>query len=69
MRVGLEDSIWFDRGRTRLARNADLLRRVHALAAANERQVMVPAELRRRLGLEAGDGKYGRRFEPGGTEG
>ena len=65
VRVGLEDNIWFDRGRTRLARNGDLLRRVHALAAANERQIMAPGELRRRLGLENGDGKYGRRFGPG----
>ncbi len=61
VRVGLEDQIWYDRGRTRLARNVDLLRRIHALAEANERQVMSPAELRTLLDLEPGNGVYGRR--------
>lgn len=31
VRVGLEDNIWWDEGRTRLATNRDLLERVHAL--------------------------------------
>lgn len=60
VRVGLEDNIWFDPGRTRLARNIDLVHRVHVLAEANEKTVMSPAELRKRLGLQAGDGRYGR---------
>ena len=60
VRVGLEDNIWYDRSRTRLARNADLVRRVHGLAEANERAVMAPATLRGRLGLEPGFGRYGR---------
>jgi 3-keto-5-aminohexanoate cleavage enzyme len=60
VRVGLEDNIWYDTQRTRLARNADLLRRVHALAAANERQVMAPAALRGLLDLQPGAGQYGR---------
>ncbi len=60
VRVGLEDNIWFDPGRTRLARNIDLVRRVHVLAEANEKTVMRPAELRKRLNLQAGDGQYGR---------
>jgi uncharacterized protein (DUF849 family) len=43
VRVGLEDNIWFDAHRTRLATNLDLLRRVHDLAAVFERPVMKPA--------------------------
>jgi 3-keto-5-aminohexanoate cleavage enzyme len=60
VRVGLEDQIWYDRGRTRLARNADLLQRVHVLAEAHERPVMTPGQLRQRLGLQPGNGAYGR---------
>jgi len=60
VRVGLEDQIWYDRGRTRLARNVDLLKRIHALAEANERGLMAPSELRQRLNLQAGNGAYGR---------
>lgn len=59
VRVGLEDTIWYDRERTRLARNIDLLKRVHALAQANERAVMSPRELRHKLDLAPGDGAYG----------
>jgi 3-keto-5-aminohexanoate cleavage enzyme len=62
VRVGLEDNIWYDKDRTKLARNADLLRRVHVIAEANERSVMTPGELRRHLNLERGSGQYGRRF-------
>ena len=60
VRVGLEDNIWYDGGRTQLARNADLVRRVHALAEANERAIMPPSTLRGLLGLQAGSGNYGR---------
>jgi 3-keto-5-aminohexanoate cleavage enzyme len=59
VRVGLEDNIWYDAARTRLARNAELLERVHNLADANERKVMAPSKLREFLNLEAGHGKYG----------
>ncbi|NLE94104.1 MAG: 3-keto-5-aminohexanoate cleavage protein [Dehalococcoidia bacterium] len=67
VRVGMEDQIWLDRGRTTLARNTDLLRRIRALAELNERPLMTPAELRRRLNLQPGNGAYGRRApgEPG----
>jgi len=64
VRVGLEDDIWYDPARTRLARNADLLRRIHRLAESNERQVMAPAELRKLLNLEDGRGRYGRVCKP-----
>lgn len=60
VRVGLEDQIWYDRGRTRLARNRDLLQRIHTIAEANERTVMSPAEFRQRLNLLPGNGAYGR---------
>jgi uncharacterized protein (DUF849 family) len=60
VRVGLEDNIWYDSERTRLATNSDLLHRVHHLAEANGRKVMTPADLRKLLDLQAGDGAYGR---------
>lgn len=60
VRVGLEDDIWYDPARTRLARNADLVSRIHRLAEANEREIMTPQEMRKLLKLEAGSGRYGR---------
>jgi uncharacterized protein (DUF849 family) len=60
VRVGLEDDIYFDAARTRLARNSDLLGRIHELAAANGRSVMSAAELRQALHLREGHGAYGR---------
>ena len=60
VRVGLEDNIWYDYRRTRLARNCDLIRRIHVLAEANERAVMKPGRLRELLRLEPGNGRYGR---------
>ena len=60
VRVGLEDNIWYEPQRKRLATNADLLRRIHNLAEANERRVMSPAKLREKLNLQKGYGKYGR---------
>ncbi len=60
VRVGLEDNIWYDPGRTNLATNADLLGRIHNLAEANERKVMSPGNLRKLLNLKRGYGEYGR---------
>jgi len=60
VRVGLEDNIWYDRSRTRPARNTELLRRIHVLADVHERPVMAPRELRDRLNLREGNGSYGR---------
>jgi uncharacterized protein (DUF849 family) len=59
VRVGLEDNIWYDQARTRLARNADLLNRIHALAEAHERPLMSSAEFRSLTDLEEGNGRYG----------
>jgi uncharacterized protein (DUF849 family) len=67
VRVGLEDNIWYDSDRVGLARNADFLRRIHGLAESNERKIMTPAELRRLLNLESGNGKYGRSNKSHGT--
>lgn len=61
VRVGLEDNIWFDKHRTQLAKNIDLLRRIHRLAEANEREIMPPSKLRQILDLEDGHGLYGSR--------
>ena len=60
VRVGLEDNIWFDRARTRLASNSELLKRVHDMVAASDREVMTSRELRERLNLQRGFGAYGR---------
>ena len=62
VRVGLEDNIWYDPARTRLARNSDVIHRIHRLAEANERQIMTPRELRKLLNLESVNGRYGRTY-------
>lgn len=59
VRVGLEDNIWFDTARTKLATNAELVNRIHDLVAANDRGVMLSGKLRKLLKLENGNGKYG----------
>jgi 3-keto-5-aminohexanoate cleavage enzyme len=59
VRVGLEDNIWYDNGRTRLAKNLELVDRIHRLAEANQREIMKPVELRRLLNLKSGNGRYG----------
>ncbi len=63
VRVGLEDDIWYGPSRTRLAHNTDLIRRIHRLAEANEREIMTPRELRKLLNLEDGHGRYGRLYK------
>jgi len=60
VRVGLEDNIWFDKNRTRLATNADLVRRIHNIASSCERNIMTPADFRKLLHLQPGNGLYGR---------
>lgn len=60
VRVGLEDNIWFDSSRTKLAGNIDLIKRIHVLAEANDRKIMSSEEFRLKMKMECGDGKYGR---------
>ncbi len=53
VRVGIEDNIWYDEARTRLATNADLVERMTRAAALLERPIATPAEVRSRLGITA----------------
>jgi len=62
VRVGLEDNIWYDNSRTKLASNTDLIKRINVLAEANDRKIMSSEEFRQKMNLESGNGKYGRAF-------
>jgi 3-keto-5-aminohexanoate cleavage enzyme len=62
VRVGLEDNIWYDQKRTKLATNSDLLRRIHVQAEANDREIMSSSTMRSLLKLNPGNGSYGRNF-------
>lgn len=61
VRVGIEDNIWYDYKRTKLATNADFLKRIHLIANANDREVMSPKDFRIKMNLEPGNGAYGRK--------
>lgn len=63
VRVGLEDNIWFDTERTRLATNSSLIERIHTIAKANNREVMTPSEFRVQMKMEPGHGRYGRVYQ------
>ncbi len=54
VRVGIEDNIYYDSARSRLATNVDLVRRIARLAGTFERAVATPAQARRALGLPPG---------------
>lgn len=60
VRVGLEDALHMDASRRALATNAELVQRIHSLAALAGRRVMTSAELRSRLWMKPGRGEYGR---------
>lgn len=60
VRIGIEDNIWYDVNRTKLASNTDLIQRVHTIAEANERQIMTPEELRKKMNLQSAKDGYGR---------
>ncbi len=51
VRVGIEDNIWHDDARTRLATNRELVERIARLAVLLERPLAPPAEVRERLGI------------------
>jgi 3-keto-5-aminohexanoate cleavage enzyme len=59
VRTGLEDNYWHDETRSKLTTNLELLKRIHEIIAANEKVFMSPQELRQKLHLEAGFGRYG----------
>jgi uncharacterized protein (DUF849 family) len=63
VRVGIEDNIWYDAARTRLATNSDLLERVHLIANANGRKVMDSKDFRLKMNMQPGNGKYGRKLK------
>ncbi len=51
VRVGLEDNIWYDSARTRLATNRDLVARIVSIARTLGREPYTPKETRTLLGL------------------
>ncbi len=59
IRIGIEDNIWYDTERTKLASNPDLLKRTKIIIEANEKEVMKPSEFRKLLNLKEGNGSYG----------
>ncbi len=63
VRVGIEDNIWYDSKRTILAKNSELLKRIHVIANANERTLMSPKDFRVKMNLAKGFGEYGRAFQ------
>lgn len=61
VRVGIEDNIWWDVGRSRLATNFDLVSRVRDLAKINGRDIMKPSKFRELMKMAPGHGEYGLR--------
>jgi 3-keto-5-aminohexanoate cleavage enzyme len=59
VRVGIEDNIWYDDDRTRLATNPDLVERLVQLAGATGRDPATPAEARQIIGLRERDSDEG----------
>ena len=53
VRVGLEDNLYYDAGKSRPASNVELVERLVRLARAAEREIATPAEARQVLGLPA----------------
>jgi len=51
VRTGLEDNIWYDSKRTRLATNYDLVKRVVDIAKVHDREIATPSEAREILNL------------------
>ncbi len=46
VRIGLEDNIWFDEKRSKLATNMDLLKRIHSIMEINEKQLFSSSQFR-----------------------
>ena len=63
VRVGLEDNIWYDAEKTKLATNVELIERIHVIAKANNREIMKPTEFRIEMDMEPGYGRYGRIYD------
>lgn len=54
VRVGIEDSVFYDYRRTRLATNEELVRRIARIADELQRPVATPAQARELMGLAPG---------------
>lgn len=52
VRIGLEDNLWYDDARTRLATNADLIDRVVDIASGAGREIATPDEARTMIGIQ-----------------
>jgi uncharacterized protein (DUF849 family) len=59
VRIGLEDNIWLDSQRTKLATNKDLLKRVLVVIQSMECMVMTPVRARKLLKLKKASEGYG----------
>jgi uncharacterized protein (DUF849 family) len=59
VRVGLEDTIWYDNKRTRLATNYELIKRIQSIADTFQRKIMPPTKMRQLLGLKDPKSGYG----------
>ncbi len=53
VRIGLEDNIWYDNARTKLATNEMLVKRVVSIANAYEREIASPIDVRKLLKLNS----------------
>jgi len=60
VRIGIEDNIYYDQDRKKLATNEELVKRIHVLAEANDRILMTSAEFRAKMNFLPGNGQYGR---------
>lgn len=63
VRMGLEDNLFYNTDRSRLATNQELLQRVHVMAGLLGKRVMTPAEFRVAMKMAPGNGRYGRDLE------
>lgn len=59
VRVGLEDNIWFDKERTKLATNKMLVQRIKNISEAMECSIIKPIDLRKKLNMNTEKGLYG----------
>lgn len=63
VRIGLEDNIFRNREKTKLATNCELLERIHNIIQIAEKSYIKPREMREKLGLQSGAGGYGKANE------
>jgi uncharacterized protein (DUF849 family) len=53
VRVGLEDNIWYDKSKSRLATNFELTKRIHSLIEFHGKKMLSAKDLRRKLFLNS----------------